>query len=138
MLLQGVPKLLRRLVVLLEANCNTIDTMSLVCRGWEAFSFEDMALMASAAAAGDLNTLHAKGSVDVAVDGARDSVVEGRPAAARLELRLGLVEGLTAASASVDTTRGVVFVVFSCPSHLRSLASKHVMLFRDPYGVSEA
>lgn len=56
--------------------------MTLVGRGWVALALEDVTKMAATVGADNLSALHAEGAVGVSCDSARNSVEEGRPAAA--------------------------------------------------------
>lgn len=84
--------------------------MTLVSRSRIALSLEDVTKMTTTVGADNLGTLHAKGTVGVSGYSTRDGVEEGRPAAARLELVVGLVKRSFAASAGVDTLGGHVLV----------------------------
>ncbi len=84
--------------------------MSLICRGREALAFEDMAEVAAAVGADNLGPRHAIGLVLVASDGSGEAVEVSGPAAAGLELVVGLVQRSIAAGARVDALAGVVLV----------------------------
>lgn len=56
--------------------------MPLIRRVGEAFAFENVSQMTSAASAGDLDALHAECAVHMAVNGAWNGVKECRPATA--------------------------------------------------------
>ena len=84
--------------------------MSLIRRRRVSLSLEHMSQMSSTVAANDLCPLHAERAVGVSCHSARDSVKERRPAAARLELVVGLVERSLAAGTNVSTLGGHVLV----------------------------
>lgn len=92
-----------RRIALVELDAHRIDAMSLVRRRRVSLALEYMSQMASTVAAHNLRPLHAESAVGVPCHGARDSVEESRPAAARLELVLRGVDGCLAAGASVGS-----------------------------------
>lgn len=109
--------------------------MSLVGWGLVAFSLEDVAQMTSAVAADNLCSLHAKGAVCVAGDGAWDGIEVGRPAAATLKFVFCLVERGVAASAGIDACVGLMLVIFAREWGLGALFSQDTELFLVKYGL---
>jgi hypothetical protein len=69
--------------------------------------------MPAAIAAHNFRALHAKRTVDIPRDGARERVEKRRPAAAGLELVGRFVERSGAAGAGVDAGGGHVFVIYA-------------------------
>lgn len=102
--------------------------MPFIGRRIESFSLEDVTQVSSAVRADDLCARHAKGAILVAGHGAWDGVEVCRPAAARLELVVGLVERCAAPCASVDTLGRVVLVIFTGARGLGALLSEDAEL----------
>lgn len=92
--------------------------MSFVSGGREPLTLKDMTKMATAVAADDLCSLHAKGVVHMSLHSAGDRVEVGWPPTAGLELVVGRVEGGIAASTSIHTLGRVMGIVFSCAGAL--------------------
>lgn len=87
-----------------------------------------MAQMATAVAAHNLCSLHAKRPIGVSRHSAWNRIEEGRPSAARLELVVRLVEGRVAASASVGALLGVVLVIFAGKGGFGALLAQNAEL----------
>lgn len=111
-----------------KPQTNTVDTVSLVRWRWESFAFENMPKVASAVITNNFGPLHSECVVDMSLNSTRDRIKVGRPAAARLELVVGLVEGCVAAGAVIDTLRGVVGVIFTSASRLSALFTENSKL----------
>lgn len=77
--------------------------MTLVGRSRVAFSLEDVTKVTTTVGADNLSTLHTKGAVGVSGYSTGNGIEEGRPAAPRLELVVGLVKRSVATGAGVDT-----------------------------------
>jgi len=97
----------------------------LVGRRRVPFALEDVAQVAAAVGAHDLGARHAQGAVFVAGHGAWDAIEVGRPAAARLELVVGLVERGVAPGTVVDALVGEVLVVLSREGALGAFLPEH-------------
>lgn len=95
--------------------------MALVGRGGEALALEDVPQVAAAVVADDLDALHEHAVVLEALDGARDAVEVGGPAAAAVELVRRLVQGRVAPGARVHARRGGVLVELAGPGGLGAL-----------------
>ena len=102
---------LRRRIILIKLQTDTIDTMSLVCRGWIAFSLENMTQMTPAIATYDFCPLHSRASICMASHSAGEAVKVRGPTASRFEFVRSLVQRCVAASACVDSAAGKVVVV---------------------------
>jgi hypothetical protein len=102
--------------------------VSLVGRGSVALALEHMAKMAAAVRADDLGAGHAVAPVLVPRHGARNTVEIGRPAAAGLELVVGLVQRRVAACTGVDAFRRGVLVIFAGEWCLCTLFSQNTEL----------
>jgi hypothetical protein len=102
--------------------------VTLVSRSGVSLALEDVTEMATTVGADNLSTLHAEGAVGVSGYGTRDSIEEGRPAAARLELVVSLVERSLAASTGVDTLRGHVLVKVAAVGRLGALVTEDAEL----------
>lgn len=87
--------------------------MALIRGSRVPFTLEDVAKMTPAVAADNLGALHPEGVIHMSLHGARDRVEIGRPATARLELVVCLVERSIAASAVVHALRRVVRIVLA-------------------------
>lgn len=98
--------------------------MALVCRGGEPLALEDVAQVAAAVGADDLDALHEHAVVLEALDGPRDAVEVGRPAAAAAELVRRLVQGRVAPGARVHARRGGVLVELAGPGGLGALLAE--------------
>ena len=85
--------------------------MPLIRRRRVPFPLKHVPQMPAAIRADNLGARHAKGTVRVPGHGAGDVVKVGRPAAAGLELVVGLVERSAAAGAAIDALGGHVLVV---------------------------
>lgn len=94
-----------------------------------ALALENVAQVAAAVGANDLNALHTQRVVDVALDGTGEAVKVGGPAAAGLELVRGLVERRLATGTAVDTGFGKVLVVLAGEGHLGALFTQNAELF---------
>ena len=119
----GRPRLARLLhgVIGREIQADAVDAVTLVGGRGESLALEDVAEMAAAIGADDLGAGHAPGAVLVARDSAWDAVKVGRPAAARLELVVGLVQRRITAGAGVDTRVGEELVVLAREGRLGAL-----------------
>jgi hypothetical protein len=84
--------------------------MTLVSGSRISLSLENVTKMTTTVGTDNLSTLHAKGTVDMSSHSTRNGIKESRPAAARLELVVGLVERSFAASAGVGTLGGHVLI----------------------------
>lgn len=115
-------------IVLVEVERNAVDTVSLVGGCGVSLSLEDVSEVTAAIRADNLDSLHAKGAVRMSRHGTGDSVEEGGPAAAGLELVVGLVERCLAAGAGVDTLGGHVLVVFASEGTLGALFAEDAEL----------
>jgi hypothetical protein len=102
--------------------------VTLISRSGVSLALEDVTEMATTVGADNLSTLHTEGAVSVSGYSTRDSIEESRPAAARLELVVGLVQRSLAASTSVDTLRGHVLVKVAAVGRLGTLVTKDAEL----------
>lgn len=102
--------------------------MALVGRRGEALALEHMSKVATAVGAYNLRPRHAKRLVLMSGDGAGEAVKVGGPAAARLELVVGLVERRVAAGAGVYALFRVVLVKLATSRGLCSLFPKDAEL----------
>lgn len=75
--------------------------MSLIGGGLVTFVVENVANVTTAVSTADLSALHAHGDVRSEGESAFDGLVEGRPAATRVELGLALVERRLASCAKI-------------------------------------
>ena len=94
--------LLNWFVVWREVQADTVDAVPLIGGGREAFALEYMAQVTTAVGTDDLGAYHEVTLILVASHRAGDAVKICRPAAARLELVGGLVQGRVASCACVD------------------------------------
>lgn len=76
-----------------ELQTNTVDTMPLISRGRISLALEHMSQVSSTVAAHDLDSLHAKRTVDMSRHSAGHRVEESGPATPGLELLVCSVEG---------------------------------------------
>lgn len=113
--------LLHRRVLRAEVQADAVDAVALVGRGGEALALEDVAQVAAAVVADDLDALHEHAVVLEALDGAGDAVEVGGPAAAAVELVRRLVQGRVAPGARVHARRGGVLVELAGPGGLGAL-----------------
>jgi hypothetical protein len=102
--------------------------VTLVSRGRVSLALEDVTEMATTVGADNLSALHTESAVSVSGYSTRDSVEESRPAAARLELVVGLVKRSLAASTGVDTLRGHVLVKVAAVGRLGALVTEDAEL----------
>lgn len=102
--------------------------MTLVSGSRISLSLEDVTEMATTVGADNLGTLHTKGAVGVSGHSTRNGIEESWPAAARLELVVGLVERSVAAGAGVDTLRGHVLVKVTAIGGLGALFTEDAEL----------
>jgi hypothetical protein len=102
--------------------------VTLVGRSRVALALEDVTEMAATVGADNLGALHAEGAVGVSGNSTRDGIEESRPAAARLELVVGLVERSLAASTGVDTLGGHVLVKVAAVGRLGALVTEDAEL----------
>lgn len=116
--------LLHRRVLRAEVQADTIDAVALVGRGGEPLALEDVAQVAAAVGAYDLDALHEHAGVLEALDGAGDAVEVGRPAAAALELVRRLVQGRVAPGARVHARGRGVLVELAGPGGLGALLAE--------------
>lgn len=103
-------------------------TVTLVGRSRVSFALENVTEMATTVGADDLSALHTEGAVGVSGHSTGHSIEESRPAATRLELVVGLVEGGLAASTGVDTLRGHVLVEIAAVRGLGALFAEDAEL----------
>lgn len=122
----GLP--LGGLVVRREGQADAVDAVPLVRGRRVALALEHVAKVAAAVGAYDLGPCHAEGAVLMPRHGPRDAVEVGRPAAARLELVRGLVQGRLARGAGVDALGRVVLVVLAREGRLGALFSQDAEL----------
>lgn len=108
--------------------------MTLVRRRIEPFPLEDVAQVSAAVAANDLGPHHAKGAILVPRHGPGNAVEVGRPAAARVELVRGVVQGRVAPGAGVDACGGVVLVELASAGRFCALLAEDAKLFCIFYG----
>ena len=94
--------LLRRLILSRELQADAVDTVALISGRGVTLALEDVAEVATAVSADNLDAAHAESPVLVSDNGARDAVEVGWPTAARAELVSGLVQWRVASGASVD------------------------------------
>jgi hypothetical protein len=102
--------------------------MTLVGRGRISLALENVTEMATTVGADNLSALHAESSVSVSGNGTGDGIEESRPAAARLELVVGLVERSLAASTGVDALRRHVLVKVAAVGRLGALFAENAEL----------
>jgi hypothetical protein len=93
-----------------------------------SLALEDVTKMATTVGADNLGALHTEGAVGVSGHSTRHSIEESRPAAARLELVVGLVERSLAASTGVNTLRGHVLVKVAAVGRLGALVTEDAEL----------
>lgn len=84
--------------------------------------------MPSAIRTHNLRPLHAERAIHVPRHSTRDGIEERRPAAARLELLVRLVERSVAAGAGVDARGGHVLVIFARVGSFGALLAKDAEL----------
>lgn len=111
--------------ILRKPQTDTVDTVALVCWRWESLAFKNMPEVASAVITDNLGPFHSKCVVDMSLNSTGDRIKVGRPATARLELVVGLVEGRVAAGAVINTLGGVVRVIFTSTSRLSALFTEN-------------
>lgn len=116
-------------IILREGERDAVDAMPLVCWRLEPFALENMSKVTAAAVTRDFDAFHAPASVAVAIDGARNGVEEGRPAAAGVKLRSCFVQRGIASSTCVDAILGVMLVEFAGSGSLGALLSQNSKLF---------
>jgi hypothetical protein len=109
--------------------------VTLVGRGRVSLALEDVTEMAATVGANNLSALHAKSAIGMSGYSTRDGIEESRPAAARLELVVGLVERSLAAGTSVDTLGGHVLVKVAAVGRLGALVTEDAELLC--YRISE-
>jgi len=117
-------------VILVEGERDSVHTVTLVSRSRISLALEDVTEMATTVGADNLSTLHTEGAVGVSGHGTRDSIEESRPAAARLELVVGLVERSLTAGTGVDTLGGHVLVKVAAVRRLGALVTEDAELLR--------
>lgn len=120
---------LARLVLLRKVQADAVDAVPLVRRRVVPLALEDVAEVPAAVGAHNLGAGHAQRAVLVAHHGAGDGIVVGRPAAARLELVVRLVEGRVAAGAVVGARVGAVLVILAGAGALGALFAEDAELF---------
>jgi hypothetical protein len=98
------------LVLGAKVDGDAVHTMPLILGIPKLFAFEDMAQVPSTVVAHDLRPHHAEPGIRALANSIRERVPEGRPAAAGVELVVGLVERRAAAGAGVHAGVGVVLV----------------------------
>lgn len=103
--------------------------MSLICRSLVTLSLEDMSQMATTITAHDFGPLHSKGSIGVARHSTRDTVEVGGPSTAALEFVLSCVKRCITAGTGVDTSVGLMLVVFSGSRGFGTLFAEDAELF---------
>lgn len=81
------------LLLIAEVQRHRVDTVPLICRRRISLALENMTQMSTTVIAHNLNPLHAKRAILIPSNSARNGIEESRPAAPRLELVGGLVEG---------------------------------------------
>lgn len=111
--------------ILRKPQTNTVDTVALVRWRLEPLAFKNMSEVASAVITDNFGPLHPECVVDMSLNSTGDRIEVSRPATARLELVVGLVERCIAAGAVIDTLRGVVGVIFSSTSRLSALFTEN-------------
>lgn len=99
-----------RLVLGRKIEAYAVDAVPLIGRRRVPLSLKDVTQVAAAVGADNLGPDHAESTIFVTGDRARNAVKVGRPAAARLELVVGLVEWRGTTGAGVDALFGVVLV----------------------------
>jgi hypothetical protein len=120
---------LSRLVVRRKVQANAIDTVALIRGRGKALALEDVAQVAATVGADNLDAAHAEGPVLVSCNGSGEAVKVGRPAAARLEFVVGLVQRSVAPGTRVDALFGVVLVKLATAGSLGSLLPQDTKLF---------
>lgn len=103
--------------------------MPLVFGVSKPLALENMSQMPATVVAHDLGPHHAQTGIRSLANGVGHGVPKGWPAAARVELVVGFVEGRIAASACVDAGIGVVLVVGARARHLGALLAEDAELF---------
>jgi len=96
-----------------EIQGDGVDTVTLVRRGREAFSFKDVTQVTTAIFANDLDALHPERDVLVTLHSPRDLIVKSRPPTPRVEFELRFVQRSTTTLAVV---RPRVIVLVKCAS----------------------
>lgn len=112
-----------------EVQTDAVDTVTLICGCGVALSLKYMTKMAAAVGADDLSSAHAQSAVFMACNGTRDAVKVCRPATARLELVIGLVDWGFTPSTGVDSRLWHVLVVLSRKGGFGALLSQNTELF---------
>ena len=102
--------------------------MTLIGGGRVSFALENVTEMAATVGADNLSTLHAESAVGVSGHSTGHGIEESGPAAARLELVVGLVERSLTASTGVDTLRRHVLVKVAAVGGLGALFAKDAEL----------
>lgn len=102
--------------------------MALISRSGVPLALENVTEMTTTVGANNLSTLHTESAVGVPGDSTGHSIEESRPAAARLELVVGLVEGSLTASTGVDTLRRHVLVKIAAVGGLGTLFAEDAEL----------
>jgi len=120
---------IRRLVVLVELQTNTVDTMPFIRRRSISLSLEHMSQMSTTIRADNLRSLHTEGAVGVASHSPRDGVEVSGPPASRLKLMVCFVEWCFAAGAGVDALIRHVLVILACERGLGAFLAKNAELF---------
>ncbi len=116
-------------VLIAEVQRDRVHTVPLIrwCR--VPFALEHMPQMPSAVRAYDFRPLHPERAVDVPCHGARNGVVESRPAAPRLELLFRGIERRGAGGAGVGAGGRSVLVVLAGVGRLGALLTDDAELF---------
>ena len=102
--------------------------MTLISGSRVSLALENVTKMAATVGANNLSALHAESAVSVSGHSTGHGVEESRPAAARLELVVGLVERSLATSAGVDTLGGHVLVKVAAVGGLGALFAEDAEL----------
>jgi len=93
-----------------------------------SLALENVTEMTAAVRADNLSTLHTESAVGVSGHSTGHGIEESRPAAARLELVVGLVERSLTASTGVDTLGGHVLVKVAAVGGLGALFAEDAEL----------
>lgn len=109
------------LIVRRKFQADAVDAVSLICGCGVPFPFENMAQVSAAVGTDNLGSFHTPRAVGVASHGTRDAVKVRGPAAAGLELVVGLVQRSFTASTGVDTVIREELVVLSGARSLGAL-----------------
>lgn len=118
----------RSTLIFSKTQTDTIHTMTLISGRRVPFTLKDMTKMPATVAANNLGSLHSETAIDMSLDSSRDGVKVRRPAAARLELVICLVERSVAASAVVYTLRRVVGIVLAGAGSFGSFLAENAEL----------